>query len=91
MQFCGKSEEVSISDIIYIIYIHNVLYHTLYFLIFLLKERQALMMTCPICKSVMMPSSMEMHERYHRQLEQNKDEETSVILIERTKRKAAEK
>ncbi|KAL6447210.1 hypothetical protein ACFW04_001477 [Cataglyphis niger] len=55
------------------------------------EERQALMMTCPICKSVMMPSSMEMHERYHRQLEQNKDEKTSIVLTERTKRKAAEK
>ncbi|XP_072757038.1 uncharacterized protein [Anoplolepis gracilipes] len=55
------------------------------------EEKQALMMTCPICKAVMMPSSMEMHERYHRQLEENKDKETSVILIERTKRKAAQK
>ncbi|XP_029175162.1 general transcription factor 3C polypeptide 2-like isoform X2 [Nylanderia fulva] len=54
-------------------------------------ERQALMMTCPICKSVMMPSSMEMHERYHRQLEEDKDKETLVILTERKKRKAAEK
>lgn len=62
----------------------------LYIFIFLLQEKQALMMTCPICKSVMMPSSMEMHERYsHKKLEQNKDKETSIV--QRTKRKAAEK
>ncbi|XP_012231814.2 uncharacterized protein [Linepithema humile] len=55
------------------------------------EERQALMVTCPICNSVMMPSSVEIHERYHRQLEQNQNRETPIIQIERTKRKAAEK
>ncbi|XP_025265210.1 uncharacterized protein LOC105253667 isoform X2 [Camponotus floridanus] len=55
------------------------------------EEKQALMVTCSICKSVMMPSSMEMHKRYsHKQLEQNKNKETSII-VQRTKRKAAEK
>ncbi|XP_018394681.1 PREDICTED: uncharacterized protein LOC108773396 isoform X1 [Cyphomyrmex costatus] len=54
------------------------------------EERQALMITCPICNAIMMPSSMEVHERYHRQLEQNKIKEADV-RIERTKRKAAEK
>ncbi|XP_011173508.2 uncharacterized protein LOC105205720 isoform X2 [Solenopsis invicta] len=53
------------------------------------EQKKALMVTCPICKAVMMPSSVEVHERYHRQLEQNKDKEVTVS-IERTKRKAAE-
>lgn len=48
------------------------------------------MVTCPICKAIMMPSSVEVHERYHRQLEENKNKEANVE-IERTKRKAAEK
>ncbi|XP_011146081.1 general transcription factor 3C polypeptide 2 isoform X2 [Harpegnathos saltator] len=54
-------------------------------------ERQALMMTCSICNAVMMPSSMKMHERYHGQLERNKNKEVPVILTERVKRKAAER
>ncbi|XP_018314494.1 general transcription factor 3C polypeptide 2 isoform X2 [Mycetomoellerius zeteki] len=54
------------------------------------EERQALMVTCPICHASMMPSSMEVHERYHRQLEQSKIKETE-LRIEKTKRKAAEK
>lgn len=48
------------------------------------------MVTCPICEAVMMPSSVEVHERYHRQLEQKKNEEEN-LPIERTKRKAAER
>jgi len=48
------------------------------------------MVTCPICKAIMMPSSVEVHERYHRQLEESKNKEAN-IQIERTKRKAAEK
>jgi len=48
------------------------------------------MVTCPICKAIMMPSSVEVHERYHRQLEESKNKEIN-IQIEKTKRKAAEK
>ncbi|KAG7213536.1 hypothetical protein KM043_002796 [Ampulex compressa] len=57
------------------------------------KERRALLMTCPICEAVMMPSSMEMHERYHRQLEQSKFEKAQLCMLEydKSKRKAAEK
>ncbi|XP_014470419.1 PREDICTED: uncharacterized protein LOC106742201 isoform X2 [Dinoponera quadriceps] len=55
------------------------------------EEKQALMMTCPICHAVMMPSSMEIHERYHRQLERNKSQEVPAVLTEKVKRKAAEK
>lgn len=53
-------------------------------------------MTCSICQAVMMPSSMEIHERYHKHLEKNKDKETMhtempSIQTERVKRKAAER
>lgn len=48
------------------------------------------MVTCSICEAVMMPSSVEVHERYHRQLEKNKNKEPD-IQIEKTKRKAAER
>lgn len=34
-----------------------------------IKERAALMKKCPICQSVLMPSSMESHARYHKQLQ----------------------
>lgn len=51
------------------------------------------MATCPICGAVMMPSSMEMHERVHRQAERSKINELQLYTAtnERTKRKAAEK
>lgn len=64
------------------------------------------MMTCPICEAVMMPSSMEMHERFHRQVakskekskvkskeksKENKGNETTVVQSGRVRRKAAEK
>lgn len=51
------------------------------------------MVSCPICGAVMMPSSMEMHERAHRQTEQSKINELQLYTgtNERTKRKAAEK
>ncbi|XP_020282617.1 general transcription factor 3C polypeptide 2-like isoform X2 [Pseudomyrmex gracilis] len=59
-------------------------------------EKQALMMTCSTCQAVMMPSSMEIHERSHKHLEKNKDKETihtemPIIQTERVKRKAAER
>ncbi|XP_076288407.1 uncharacterized protein LOC143212945 isoform X2 [Lasioglossum baleicum] len=57
------------------------------------EERQALMMKCPICDAVMMPSSMEIHERMHRQAEENKLKELKLFPpnTEKVKRKAAEK
>lgn len=60
---------------------------------FFYQERQALMVSCPICGAVMMPSSMEMHERVHRQTAQSKINELQLYTgtNERTKRKAAEK
>lgn len=62
------------------------------FYLSLLQERKALMVTCPICKSVIMPSSVEMHMRYHRQLEENKEKEiTQPVVLQKSKRKAAEK
>lgn len=44
----------------------------------------------------MMPSSVDVHERYHRQLEENKNKEVNIERTktegtERTKRKAAER
>ncbi|XP_076643238.1 uncharacterized protein LOC143353645 isoform X2 [Halictus rubicundus] len=56
-------------------------------------EKQALMMKCPICGAVMMPSSMEIHERSHKQAEQNKLKELLLFppCKEKVKRKAAEK
>lgn len=48
------------------------------------------MMTCSICQAVMMPSSMEIHERYHRRLEKDK-EFMQTVQTERVKRKAAER
>lgn len=55
------------------------------------EEKQSLMVTCPICNRVMMPSSVEVHERFHRQAEQNKDKVQINVQVERTKRKAAER
>ncbi|XP_026824168.1 general transcription factor 3C polypeptide 2 isoform X2 [Ooceraea biroi] len=60
------------------------------------------MMTCPICQAVMKPSSMEMHERYHRQVEKSKElekelekkeKETMIVSAQtgKPRRKAAEK
>ncbi|XP_070520236.1 uncharacterized protein [Cardiocondyla obscurior] len=55
------------------------------------QEKQALMVTCSICNAVMMPSSVEVHDRlYHRQSEENKSKEAD-IQVEKTKRKAAER
>jgi len=55
-------------------------------------------MTCSICHAVMKPSSMEMHERYHKQAEknkekglENKEKETTIIQEGKLRRKAAEK
>nr|XP_012134948.1 PREDICTED: uncharacterized protein LOC100879252 isoform X1 [Megachile rotundata] len=57
------------------------------------EEKKALMVSCPTCGAVMMPSSMEIHERTHRQIEQNKMKELQIVRNEneRVKRKAAEK
>ncbi|KAK2586557.1 hypothetical protein KPH14_011445 [Odynerus spinipes] len=56
-------------------------------------EKRALMVTCPVCNAVMMPSSMEIHERHHRELKYSKRK--SFILEstehEKVRRKAAEK
>lgn len=49
------------------------------------------MVSCPICSAVMMPSSMEIHERTHRQSERSKIVELQLRTTERVKRKAAEK
>lgn len=51
------------------------------------------MVTCPICGAVMMPSSMEIHERTHRLSEKNKVTEVQLCTNdnEKVKRKAAEK
>lgn len=50
------------------------------------------MASCPICGAVMMPSSMEIHERTHRQVGRNKMKELlNSTDNERIKRKAAEK
>jgi len=56
------------------------------------------MMTCPICQAVMKPSSMEMHERYHKQAEknkergsENKEKQTTTVQEGKLRRKAAEK
>nr|XP_033329711.1 uncharacterized protein LOC117222223 [Megalopta genalis] len=57
------------------------------------EEKEALMMTCPICSAVMMPSSMEIHVRTHKQVEQKKKEVLQIFSSskEKVKRKAAEK
>ena len=51
------------------------------------------MVSCPICNAVMMPSSMEIHKRTHRQSERSKIIELQLRTTdnERVKRKAAEK
>lgn len=51
------------------------------------------MMKCPVCGATMMPSSMEIHERVHRQSEQSKVKELELYTADtgRVKRKAAEK
>lgn len=51
------------------------------------------MASCPVCSAVMMPSSMEIHERVHRQSEESKVKEVELNTNdnERVKRKAAEK
>ncbi|OXU30089.1 hypothetical protein TSAR_004178 [Trichomalopsis sarcophagae] len=60
------------------------------------EEMQALMVTCPVCKAVTKPSSVEYHERMHR-LEAEAKERMPEIDAEnidfgpRGKRKAAEK
>ncbi|KAI4490052.1 hypothetical protein M0804_004234 [Polistes exclamans] len=56
-------------------------------------ERRALMVTCPVCNAIMMPSSMEIHERLHRDLKYNKRKHLPIELVEneKVKRKAAEK
>ncbi|KOC69943.1 General transcription factor 3C polypeptide 2 [Habropoda laboriosa] len=57
------------------------------------EEKQALLVNCPICGAVMMPSSMEIHERSHRQSEESKLKELQYFSgeTEKVKRKAAEK
>ncbi|XP_015431644.1 PREDICTED: uncharacterized protein LOC107187950 [Dufourea novaeangliae] len=57
------------------------------------EEKQALMMTCPICCTVIMPSSMEIHARTHKQAEQSRMKELQLFSVdnEKVKRKAAEK
>ncbi|XP_043490476.1 uncharacterized protein LOC122516600 [Polistes fuscatus] len=56
-------------------------------------ERRALMVTCHVCNAIMMPSSMEIHERVHRELKYNKRKHLPIELVEneKVKRKAAEK
>ncbi|XP_047356622.1 general transcription factor 3C polypeptide 2-like isoform X1 [Vespa velutina] len=56
-------------------------------------EKRALMVTCSVCNAVMMPSSMEIHERHHRDLKYNKRKSLLMEFPENEKvrRKAAEK
>nr|KAF7421436.1 hypothetical protein H0235_009272 [Vespula pensylvanica] len=56
-------------------------------------EKRALMVTCSVCNAVMMPSSMEIHERHHRELKYNKRKSFLMEFPENEKvrRKAAEK
>lgn len=51
------------------------------------------MVTCSVCNAVMMPSSMEIHERHHRELKYNKRKHFLMEFPENEKvrRKAAEK
>ncbi|KAI4502018.1 hypothetical protein M0802_002700 [Mischocyttarus mexicanus] len=54
-------------------------------------EKRALMVTCPICNTILMPSSMEIHERVHRDVKYNKRKHLPIVENEKVKRKAAEK
>ncbi|XP_066583458.1 uncharacterized protein [Prorops nasuta] len=56
------------------------------------EEQKALLMTCPVCKAIMKPSSISFHERFHRQMEQKKLlQESSDSQEGKSKRKAAER